>query len=217
MKNNYLIWILIALSFLGLIHLWFFYFDYSSISIIALSLGALIIGLLVTLFRMYAIPSKWAFKNRFGIDGLIFSAYILFISPLWSGHAISLPMLFVGFGLGIVLLGYLFKSNYTIAKSKKSFDLTLLDGEILSDMCSSKVDGKNIAGMLILTKMNKLLFIPVNSEKPLFNIDILELSDIQLQKKYGLPYGFIINERILVTVSYPRLWVKTLKFSHLCK
>jgi len=49
---------------------------------------------------------------------------------------------------------------------------------------------------------------PVDSEKPLFDFDLLELDHVTLQKRMGLPDGIIINNDINISVSYPLLWIQ---------
>ena len=206
MKNNYLVLILMALFLLGLIPLWIFPFDYGFKSVVALCLSGLLIGSGIISIKTLAIPSIEVYKNRFGIDGAIVLVFYMSLSPLLIGHAISFQILLPGAVIGFFLLGYFFKSNYATAISKKSFDKSLLEGEIISDFCSCKENGKTIVGILTLTK-NSLRFIPVDFEKPLFDFDLLEQKNIKLLRKFGLPHGFIINENIHISVSYPLLWI----------
>ena len=216
MKNKHLAVTLIVLSVLGLFSLWILHFDYSFKSIIALCLGGLLIGILINLINGYAIPTKWAFKNRFGINGVIVLVFYIIISPLWTGHAISIQALLVGFVFGFFILGFLFKSNYSTAISKKSFDKSLLDDEIISDFCFTNENVKNVEGILILTNNKRIMFIPLDFEKPLFNFDLFELKKAKLQRKFGLPNGIIINDNINISVSYPRLWIKEINGASHC-
>lgn len=110
--------------------------------------------------------------------------------------------------LGFFIVGYFFKSNYTTVLSKKSFDKSLLDDEILSDFCSTNENGKTISGILILTNNKRLFFMPLDAEKSLFDFDFLEQKNVTLQKQFGLPNGLIVNENINLSVSYPLLWLK---------
>jgi len=211
MKNKHLAVIIIVLFVLGLFPLWILHFDNGVKSILALCLAGLLIGLFINLINGFAIPSKWAFKNRFGINGVIVLVFYLILSPLWTGHALSIQALLVGLVIGFFILGFLFKSNYKTAISKKTFDMSLLDNEIISDFCFTNENAKTIEGILILTNNKRLIFIPLDSEKPLFDFDLIGLKKAKLQRKFGLPNGISINENINISVSYPRLWIKEIK------
>jgi len=175
-----------AMFFLGLIPLWIFHFDYSSKLVIALCLGGLLMGLLINLINKFAIPTKWAFKNRFGINGVIVLVfYIMLISPFWNGHAISFQALLIGSILGFFTIGFFFKSNYMTAMSKKSFDKSLLDDEIISDFCSTKENGKTIVGVLILRNKKRLIFMPVDFEYHFLILIYWSRKMLNFKKKLG--------------------------------
>jgi len=209
MKNKHLVLIVMALFLVGLMSLLISLFNFSLKSVIGLCLSGLLVGLFINVINRLAVPSEWTFQHRFGFNSatvLVF--YMLLIAPFWTGKALSFQTLFIGSILGVLVVRFFLKSNYTSAISKKSFDKTLLENEILSDFCSAKENGKTMSGVLILTNKRRLIFMPVDSEKPLFDFDLLELDHVTLQKRMGLPDGIIINNDINISVSYPLLWIQ---------
>src|ERR1035437_2871082 len=97
MKNRYLVTIAMLLLFLALLPLWIFQFNYSLKTVIALFLSILLIGLLINVIKKISVPSELIFNNRFRIDGVIFSIFIILVSPIWNRHVVSILTIFGGF------------------------------------------------------------------------------------------------------------------------
>lgn len=212
MKNKYFLKSFGLLIIIGLFILYRIFFNQSSKSVIILFLGALLIGELIILFRAFAVPSRWAFNNRFGIEGLLLTIPLLLIVSLAMDHGLSFLSvsidLIIGGIFGYFLLGYINKSNYN--KKIRKIDPVKLndDSQILSDLASYKENDIKVSGVLILNNQ-KLIFIPVDPDRLTNEIDLLEQKpSIRIKSKLGIPSGLIINDNLQLSLSYPKLWIK---------
>jgi len=211
MKNKYFqMRIIIFLFFLGSIPL--FIFSGGSVkSLIVLCSIGLLTGLLIILIKAFAIPPKWLFNNRFGLDGFVVVFLISLLPSFQTEKAFRFDSLVVGIIIGIVF-GFFFiggfqKRGFKNLSKKITFDINP-DLEILSDIAVFGEKGKYISGKLILTKQ-KLLYVPIDSNMPMHEIDLHDKKNtVKIKSRFGIPNGIIINDNLKFSVSYSRLWIK---------
>jgi hypothetical protein len=211
MKKKYLYTIFALCVFLGLILFLIFGVDSSVKSIMVLLFGGLLIGLFIKLIKSFVIPSKWIFDNRFRIEGLLSMVPILLLITFWMNSLSLLTVtvdLIIGSVFGFFFMGFSNKNNYNKLIKKIAFDNLYFDSEVLTDLAYYKENGKFSYGKLILTKQ-KLVFIPVNPDKLIFEIDLFDKKNsIKIKSFFGIPNGIIINDSFKLSLSYPKLWIK---------
>lgn len=215
MKNRNLQPIIISVVFLGLMLLLFYYFKFSIKHIIALCGGGVLIGLVIASTKAFLVPPVWAFKKRFGMEGLLLMIPLLLLISLldYKGLPLKIVLFDLIFGgvFGYFLMGTIYKAQYNKTLKKITFNNLNIDNPILTDLASFIENDKSILGKLILTNQ-KLIFIPVDNVQASTEIDLLAQKPmIKISYKFGMPNGFIINEDFKFSMSYPKLWINKIK------
>jgi len=214
MKNKYLTFIIAGLIFIGLIiSLILFKFNDFVTSVIVSCSAGILVALLIILIQAFAIPSKWAFNNRFGFGGMLFITLGAFSASILDEKAFSSGALIISLLIGVIVgflgLGFLPKRNLKIISEKMASEYHIPASELIIGGAVFNENNQSIHGKLILIK-RKLLFIPVDSDNPLHEIDFDPSHPITIKRTF-LPNGIIINDHLQFMVSFPRFWIKTIK------
>jgi hypothetical protein len=177
-------------------------------------------GIWVILMRLwfgYGIPSRWMFKNRFLLNGLLLGIIFGFFPLIlpYNEHRLCIKHLLIlltGFVIGTLYLFIISKIYYNKLCKETKLEKQEGEAEIMSDQASIKNEDGYIAGRLILTN-KRLCFMTKDIDNYSLVISINELTKTpEIVNKYGFFNAFYIQDKeIIIYLKYRRYWIKEIK------
>ncbi|MEA4849887.1 MAG: hypothetical protein VB126_00335 [Paludibacter sp.] len=186
--------------------------EFNLVTFLIAIIGGLTIGIMEQFYKAFVVPSEWMFKNRYHIEGMIITIPIVFIALFVIDYEYSLAKfaanLIAGIPFGYFLMGYVLKRKFIKLTGKIILTKPDTDSIILTDLANHKEKGINVLGQLFINNQ-KLIFIPIDSEKSIVEIDLHNIIQSMIVKnRFGIPSGLIVNEHFQFSLSYPKLWLQ---------
>ena len=194
-----------------------FYFKTPNIAILFLIVLGTISGLANVLVRGYVNPPSWLYRIRSTFMGVF---YGIFIGVLLFGkdtiekstfniHDL-LEYIVIGSVIGVVFKNFeMFRQSQKLKRRKGLF---LTERQLVKDSALLiNQNGEKIKGKLVLTN-EQLIFLGNETQGKILERDVHEIHpNITKTKFLGIPDGFSIeNDEILLKVSFPYYWLKSI-------
>jgi hypothetical protein len=205
--------ILFALFFtFGLTAVLKFYFKIPDIAILFCVILGAISGLTSVVIRGFINPPSWLYRIRFSVLGFLWG---ISIGILNFGMESIQKKTFVMRDLSVhliigLLIGLVFSIIFSLQKLKRqkgSERQLAKDSALLI-----KQNGEKIKGELVLTD-EQLIFLGNRKKEKIWEKEVRETHpNISKTKLLGVPNGFKLeNDEILLKVSFPYYWLKSIK------
>ena len=215
MSNKLKNLIIAAFLIIGLSAILKFYFKTPDIGILFLVVLGAISGVTTVLVKGFINPPTWLYRIRFSILGVLYGVFIGIL--LFGKEAIEenkfsfhdlLVCLVIGAILGVVLHASMMFAQTGKVKRRKGLSGRQLvkDSALLINQ-----NGEKIKGKLVLTN-EQLIFLKNGTEEKILEREVREIHpNITKTKSLGIPDGFSIeNDQILLKVSFPYYWLKSI-------
>lgn len=176
-------------------------------------------GIIAVLYSGFTTLTKWIFKYRFLIDGILFGIGIHLFSILTnltdSGNldtSFFIRKFFVGAAVGILIFSSI--QYWTYEGIKKRTPFKSLDGEVEIIASAATINNEDIVerGRIILTS-KKFCFVSSKNGEMIFEINLTNSpQNIQITYRMGIPNGIYISANATnIQVRFSSFWLKEIK------
>jgi len=207
--------IIAAFLIIGLFAILKFYFQTPNIGLLFLVVLGAISAVTTDLVKGFINPPRWLYQIRFSILGVLYGVFIgilLFGKEAIEENRFSIHDLLVCLVIGAIL-GVVLHASMMFAQTGKVKRRKGLSGRQLVKDSALLINqnGEKIKGKLVLTN-EQLIFLGNETEGKILERDVHEIHpNITKTKFLGIPDGFSIeNDEILLKVSFPYYWLKSI-------
>ena len=176
-------------------------------------------GIAAVLYSGFTTFTKWLFKYRFLIDGILFGIGVHLFSTLTnltdSGNldtSFFIRKFFVGAAVGILIFSSIQYWTYKGIKKRTAFKS--LDGEAKIIASAATINNEDIAeaGRMILTS-KRLCFVSSKNGEIIYEIHLTDSpQNIQITYRMGIPAGIYIPANATnILVRFSCFWLKEIK------
>jgi hypothetical protein len=197
---------------IGLTAILKFYFKITGIGILFCAILGVIYGLTTVVITGFINPPSWLYRIRFFVLGILWG---ISIGILNFGMDSIQKKTFVMRDLSVhiiigLLIGLVFSMFFSLQKLKRqkgSERQLAKDSALLI-----KQNGEKIKGELVLTN-DQIIFLGNRKKEKIWEKEVGETHpNISKTKLLGIPNGFKLeNDDILLKVSFPYYWLKSIK------
>ncbi len=219
MKTKSLALGILLLIVLAIVSVFIFNFDKDVYKFSSIIVFGVIGGIITVLYSGFTTPTKWIFKYRFLIDGILFGIGVHLFSTLTnltdSGNldtSLFIRKFFVSAAVGILIFSSIQYWTYKVIKKRTPFKS--LDGEMEIIADAATINNEDIAerGRMILTS-NRLCFVSSKNGKIIFELDFTDSpQNIQIAYRMGIPTGiYIPANATTIQVRFSCFWLREIK------